>query len=98
MIYMDEMVSGTMFAVVWGLGYNIQQVALTFVMPHFYGTKCLGTINSVFVTSNVLGTAIGPIAYGMAIDKTGSWSTILWSTVPIALLSGLMLTFCATKP
>ena len=53
--------------------------------------SCLGRINSLFATSQVIGSAIGPIAYGVAIDEIGSWATILWWTVPIALLSTLQL-------
>ena len=98
MIYMNEMISATVFAVVWGLSSGLQQVALQYVWPYYYGVNCLGTINSLFVTSGVIGSAIGPIAYGVAIDRIGSWSTILWWTVPVALFSSLMLLLCGQKP
>ena len=60
-------------------------------MPHFYGTDCIATLNSMLTTAIVLGSAVGPIAYGVAIDKVGSWPTILWWTVPVAMISTIAL-------
>ena len=68
MIYMDSMVTATYFAVMWGFSMGLQQVSFLYVMPHFYGTECIATLNSMFATATVLGSAIGPIAYGVAID------------------------------
>ena len=67
-------------------------------MPHYFGTECIATINSVFATSAVLGSAIGPIAFGVAIDQVGSWPKILWCTVPVAVLSTILLLTLGQKP
>ena len=98
MIYMDSMASATFFAIVWGFAFGLASVSFQYALPHYFGTDCIATINSMFSTSAVIGSAIGPIAYGVAIDQVGSWSKILWSTVPIAFTCSLLLLFLAKKP
>ena len=95
---MNSMSYATCFAIVWGFSAGLQQISLQYIMPHYYGTKCIGTINSIGATSGVIGSAIGPITYGVAIDKIGSWATILWWTVPLALGSTLLLICMGKKP
>ena len=95
MIYMRNMLTGTFFALTWGFSSGFRQVALQYIWPDYYGTNCLGTINSLFNTSCVIGSAIGPLAYGLAIDFVGSWATILWWTAPISITSAILLLFCA---
>ena len=95
---MKTMFSATLMAVVWGLSSGLSQVSLAYSMPYFYGTKCIATLNSMFATAMVLGSAVGPIAYGVAIDKVGSWAVILWWTAPIAMLSSILLLLFAQKP
>ena len=75
----------------WGFSTGLGQVSYLFVMPHFYGTDCIARLNSMFATATIFGSAIGPIAYGVAIDKVGSWPTILWWTVPVAIISTIAL-------
>ena len=91
MIYMSSMVSATIFAIVWGFSTGLGQVSYMFIMPHFYGTECVATLNSMFASATIFGSAIGPIAYGVAIDKIGSWPTILWWTVPVAMVCTITL-------
>ena len=98
MIYMRDMFTGIFFAISWGFSTGIRTIALQYIWPDYYGTNCLGKINSLNGTSLVIGSAIGPLAYGLAIDYVGSWSTILWWTAPISITSAVLLLFCAKKP
>ena len=83
--------TATYFAVVWGFSAGFGQVSYHYIIPHYFGTMCIAKLNSMFVTATILGSAIGPIAYGVAIEKVGSWQTILWWTVPFAVISMISL-------
>lgn len=87
-----------MFAITWGISGGFGQIGLQYVWPDYYGKGCLGKLNSLQATSMVIGSAIGPIAYGVAIDHVGSWSKILWTTVPIAIGTAVALWIFARKP
>ncbi len=92
------MSTATCFAFMWGFSSGLSQIALLYIVPHYYGTKCIGTINSIISTSGVIGSALGPLAYGVAIDRIGSWATILWWTFPFAVVSSLLLILFGKKP
>ena len=98
MIYMDSMFTATLFAIMWGFSAGLGQMAFLYIAPTYYGTACVGTLNSIFSTAMVLGSAIGPIAYGVSIDKVGSWPLILWWTVPLAVISTILLMTHGMKP
>ena len=50
------------------------------------------------MTGCVIGSAIGPIIYGIAIDYVGDWDKILWMSVPIALFTAFTTWSIARKP
>ena len=85
MAYMKNIGTCVLFAVVWGISGGFGTISLQIVWPTYYGKGCLGKLNSLFATSGVIGSAIGPVAYGFAIDKVGDWNQILWCTVPVSM-------------
>ena len=62
-----SMFSCIVFSVIWGVGSGFEQISLQFVWPQYYGKGCLGAVNGSSMTSAVLGSALGPMIWGMCV-------------------------------
>lgn len=64
------------------------------VWVNMFGRKYQGSIRGFVTTANVIGTAIGPILFGLSLDLTGTYTPVLWlgtGLAIIALISALIM-------
>lgn len=66
------------FGVVWGIVGGFERIALSIVWPNYFGRKYLGSIKGVAMTSTVIGSAFGPLPFGIAYDYYGGYTEILF--------------------
>jgi MFS family permease len=86
-----------LFAVVWGIGQGFMNIPLGVVWPNYYGRKYLGSIQGVTHTAGVIGSALGPIQFGFAFDRFGTYSGVLVVSAVIWAI-GAILSFLAKPP
>lgn len=86
-----------MYAAVLGLVMGIGPVFDGAVWPNLFGRRYLGEIRGFISTGLVLGTALGPIPFGLSYDLTGSYAPVLWVGIVLAVLS-VFASFFARKP
>ncbi|NDJ60925.1 MAG: MFS transporter, partial [Chloroflexi bacterium] len=67
------------------------------VWANLFGRQHQGAIRGFAATSLVIGTASGPILFGLSYDWFGSYAPILWLCIILAA-APLILSFFVTKP
>lgn len=67
------------------------------VWPNLFGRRHQGAIRGFVTTINVIGSAVGPVIFGLSYDLTGNYSAALFVGVALALVP-LLLSFFAKPP
>ena len=81
----------------WGIAMATMEVNQAVVWPRFYGLTHLGTISGFAAAWMVAGSALGPYAFSLAAEITGSFHAIVWIMAPICLIIAA-LGFLADNP
>ncbi len=67
------------------------------VWPRFFGRAHLGAISGVGMSAMVLASALGPITFGVSLDRGGSYTPALWASALVPALL-LLASFWADNP
>ncbi|WP_226659550.1 MFS transporter [Pseudalkalibacillus hwajinpoensis] len=65
------------FAVLWGIIGGIERITLNIIWPNYFGREHLGSIKGIATTTMVIGSAFGPLPFGIAFDLFGGYTEIL---------------------
>lgn len=76
-----------LYAAAFGIAMGVGSVFDGSVWVTLYGRQHQGAIRGFVATVTVIGTAIGPVVFGLAFDNLGSYTAALWL--------GVVLTFAA---
>lgn len=85
------------FGVLWGIANGLERIGLNIIWPNYFGRKYIGSINGVGVTMGVLGSAFGPLPFGVGFDIFHSYTPVLLATLLFPLI-GLFCALIAKKP
>jgi len=79
--------SAVLFGVLLGASGNMIRTVEAATMPHYFGTRHLGSIRGVVSSIAVGGTAAGPLAFAAVYDRVGSYSPVMVASaaVPLAI-------------
>lgn len=80
-----------------GIGTSTNNVACGVMWPNFFGRKYLGSIQSIATIFLVVGSALGPMPFGIIFDLTNSYMIVLYS-VAILALCGAILAYFTNQP
>lgn len=86
-----------LFGVLWGLFAGIERIALNVIWPNFFGREHIGSIKGLTMSVMVIGSAFGPLPFGIAYDLFNGYKEILLATMIFPLV-GIGLAWKATKP
>jgi len=75
------------FMLIYGLAINIQSVTISVIWPRYFGRKYLGSIRGAATVFMVIGSALGPLPFGLSFDLTGSYQAVIVIMGIITLLS-----------
>jgi MFS family permease len=79
------LVSGQFQAIVfilfYGLAIAIQAVTLNVLWPNYYGRKHLGSIRGAATIFMVIGSALGPLPFGISYDITDSYNLAILAMI-----------------
>jgi cyanate permease len=76
-VFVDDLTSAALYAVVFGLNNAAVQTHYTYVWPRFFGRRHLGSIQGTAQTIGILGASVGPLPFGAAFDLFGSYTGAL---------------------
>lgn len=68
----------TVSAALFGLAIGAEGDIIPFLARRYFGRKAFGTIFGCFFSAYMLGAFAGPIAYGLAFDRFGGYTEILF--------------------
>ncbi|WP_181350160.1 MFS transporter [Thalassobacillus sp. CUG 92003] len=69
------------FGVVWGVINGFERIVLNIVWPNYFGREHLGSIKGLAQTVMVIGSALGPLPFGIFYDWLGSYQEIILLTI-----------------
>ncbi len=78
-----------LFGILRGIIQGFEVITLGVIWPNFFGTKHLGSINGVVFTMVVLGSAFGPLPFGIGYDVFGGYSQIIIIMMLFPLLGAI---------
>ncbi|MFC0523714.1 MFS transporter [Pontibacillus salicampi] len=78
-----------LYGVVWGIVNGFERIVLSIVWPNYFGREYLGSIKGVAQTVMVLGSAFGPLPFGLFFDWYGSYEEILIVMIFFPLLAAI---------
>jgi len=61
------------FILFYGLAVAIQSLTTNVIWPNYFGRKHLGSIRGAATVFMVVGSALGPLPFGIAYDNTGTY-------------------------
>jgi len=81
------------FSAVFGLANAALQSHYSFMWPHYFGRRHLGSIQGAAQTIGVVGASIGPLPLGLAFDLFGSYTATLYLLAALPVVCAFMLLF-----
>lgn len=93
----DQTAIAIAFGILWGISGGFERIALNYVWPSFFGRQSLGSIKGSAMTVTVLGSALGPLPFGLAYDYFGGYDEILLILITLPIL-GIAASLLAKKP
>lgn len=85
------------FILFYGLAVAVQSLSTNVLWPNYFGRKHLGSIRGAATVFMVIGSALGPLPFGIAYDMTGSYTIAIFGMV-IFTSTTLLLSFIISKP
>lgn len=89
--------SAILFAAVWGFMLGIERVTLSVIWPNYFGRQYLGSITGISMAVMVVGSALGPLPFGLFFDRFGGYNEVLWVIMIFPLL-GIIASLLAHPP
>ncbi|WP_422124277.1 MFS transporter [Planococcus sp. X10-3] len=97
LLHADVFSMAILFGVVWGFISGIERVALSVVWPNYYGRQYIGSINGIAMAVMVIGSALGPLPFGLFFDGFGGYDEVLWLLLVLPAL-GMVAAALAVPP
>ena len=85
------------YGVVIGMMMGFHVVVSGVIWPHYYGRRSLASIRGVTMMVSVIGSALGPLPFGIAFDIFGGYQEVLGLSLIFPAL-GVIAAFFAVKP
>lgn len=85
------------FGIIWGISNGFERIALNYVWPFYFGRVALGSISGIATSVMVLGSAIGPLPFGLAFDAVGNYTEVIWWSMILPVI-GIIASLSAKKP
>ena len=81
-----------------GFGAGFEFDLLAFLISRYFGQRNYGVIYGCFYTVIACGGGLGPVVYGYAFDRMGTYSMALWSGIACILVGGALLLLLGAYP
>ncbi|MYL36127.1 MFS transporter [Pontibacillus yanchengensis] len=77
------------YGVMWGLVNGFERIVLNIVWPNYFGREYLGSIKGLAQTVMVVGSAFGPLPFGLFYDWFGGYQQIIWIMMIFPLIAAI---------
>jgi MFS family permease len=93
----DSLQTVIIYGVLLGVMMGFESLIGGVIWPNYYGRKHLSTIRGVTMMVGVIGSALGPLPYGIAFDIFGGYTEALLFSLTFPFI-GIIAGFLARKP
>jgi sugar phosphate permease len=97
LLYTQSIQMAILFGVVRGLVGGFEAISLGIIWPNYFGREHLGSIKGLAMTTMVIGSAFGPLPFGVAYDMFGRYNEIIIFMMLFPLL-GMIAAFTSPAP
>ena len=91
------MVTALIFILFYGFAVAVQSLTTNVIWPNYFGRKHLGTIRGAATFFMVIGSALGPLPFGLSVDYTGDYNLAIIGMI-IFTTTALILSALIDKP
>ncbi len=95
--FVSSVFTAIAFILFYGLSAGIQAVALNVLWPDYFGRKYLGSIRGAATVFMVIGSALGPLPFGVYYDLTGGYNLIIYAMMGLTVIA-MFLSLSIKKP
>ncbi len=85
------------YGILRGIVQGFERMSINVIWPAYYGRKFLGSIQGASMTMMVIGSAFGPLPFGVWFDNFGSYTGVIILMMVFSLLAALA-SFLARPP
>lgn len=95
--FVSNSTTAIVFILVYGLGIAIQALSTSVFWPNYFGRLHLGSIRGAATVFMVIGSALGPLPFGLSFDITGNYNVAIIGMIIFVGIS-FFLSFFIEKP
>ena len=88
-----DLPTALLYAVVFGLNNAVSLTLFSFLWPHYFGRRHLGSIQGAGQMIGVVGASLGPLPLGIAFDLLGSYDETLWVMAILPVICAVLALF-----
>jgi predicted MFS family arabinose efflux permease len=85
------------YGVLWGIIGGLERITITIIYPDYFRKEHIGSIKGLAMTVMVIGSAFGPLPFGIAYDLFGGYQEILLLSLFLPVL-GFIFSLVSPKP
>ncbi|MBX0359688.1 MFS transporter [Halobacillus sp. Nhm2S1] len=78
------------FGIFWGFVNGFERIVLNIVWPNYFGREHLGSIKGLAQTVMVVGSALGPLPFGLFFDWLGGYQEVILLTILFPVTAGIL--------
>lgn len=97
LLFVHSPLTAAAFMLFYGLSISIQSVTTNVIWPRYFGRKYLGSIRGAATVFMVIGSALGPLPFGLSFDLSGSYQFAIIG-MAVVTLSCLSMSLSIRKP
>jgi len=97
MLAVKSTITAAAFMLIYGLATNVQGVTLRVIWVKYFGRKHLGSIKGATTVFMVIGSALGPLPFGLSYDLTGGYGAV-FIIMAVATLCGMIMALSIQRP
>lgn len=90
LFWVNNSTMAIVFILVYGLGIAIQSVTINTIYPYYFGRKYLGSIRGAATVFMVIGSALGPVQFGISYDQFGTFSYAIISMMIMTVIASVL--------
>jgi MFS family permease len=90
MLWVKNATTAIIFILFYGLSVAIQSVTVNTIYPYYYGRKYLGSIRGATTVFMVIGSALGPVQFGVSYDQFGTFSYAIISMMIMSAIASVL--------
>lgn len=97
LLIVKSTLTASIFMLIYGLANSFQSVTLNVIWVKYFGRKHLGSIRGAATVFMVIGSALGPLPFGLSYDLTNGYNAVL-ILMAIATSIGIIMSLSIKKP